>query len=174
MLRKRPGRYQALLRRLGRAQLRTRVLAGVLLIMLAALVAFDFAAVTALRDYLLGHTDEQLQEVIGLYKVADAPLVVTPWDSAFPLVTGVPALSKGDYYAGRVEIAIAPDASRQPVAAGHAQVSAPRAAYAGVVITGPRVQLSASALDQFYVAYRSRATQVRLVHGNPDLIPSVA
>ena len=32
MLRKRPGRHPALLRRLGRAQLRTRVLAGVLLI----------------------------------------------------------------------------------------------------------------------------------------------
>ena len=60
MLRNRPVRHPALLRRLGRAQLRTRVLAGVLAIMLAALVAFDFAAVTALRGYLLGHTDERV------------------------------------------------------------------------------------------------------------------
>ena len=28
-------------------------------------------------------------------------------------------------------------------------------------------------LDQFYVAYSSGTTQIRLVHGNPDLIPSV-
>jgi hypothetical protein len=35
-----------------RAPLRTRVLAGVLAVMLTALVAFDVAAVTGLRRYL--------------------------------------------------------------------------------------------------------------------------
>jgi hypothetical protein len=38
---------------LRQAQLRTRVLAGVLAVTLIALVAFDFAAVGALRRYLV-------------------------------------------------------------------------------------------------------------------------
>ena len=49
----RPG----LLRRPRRALLRTRVLIGVLLVTLVALAAFDVAAVTALRTYLIGQTD---------------------------------------------------------------------------------------------------------------------
>ena len=40
-----------------------------LAVTLAALVAFDVAAVTALRGYLLGQTDQQLQEVLSLYRV---------------------------------------------------------------------------------------------------------
>jgi two-component system OmpR family sensor kinase len=36
------------------------------------------------------------------------------------------------------------------------------------------VRLHASVLDQYYVAYTSAVTQIRLVHGNPDLIPSGA
>jgi two-component system OmpR family sensor kinase len=50
-----------------RALLRTRVLVGVLLVMLVALAAFDVAAVTALRTYLVGQTDAQLRSVLGLY-----------------------------------------------------------------------------------------------------------
>ena len=61
------------LRALRRAQLRTRVLAGVLAITVLALVAFDFAAVGALRRYLIGHTDAQLQSVLGLYR----PMTIT-------------------------------------------------------------------------------------------------
>ena len=166
MLRKRPGRHPALLRRLGRAQLRTRVLAGVLLIMLAALVAFDFAAVTALRGYLLGHTDEQLQEVVGLYRAMDAPVAATP------AVSRVMALSRAVAGRGQSQVEIPVTASWQPAAVGHAQLSAARAAVTGWVIVGPRVRLHASVLDQYYVAYRSAVTQIRLVHGNPDLIPS--
>ena len=56
------------LRRPRRPQLRTRVLAGVLLITVVALVAFDVAAVTALRRYLLGQTDSRLQTVLSLYR----------------------------------------------------------------------------------------------------------
>ena len=56
------------LQRPRRAQLRTRVLAGVLAVTVIALVAFDFAAVGALRRYLLGHTDAQLETVLGLYR----------------------------------------------------------------------------------------------------------
>jgi len=58
-------------RRPGRPQLRTRVLVGVLLITLVALVAFDVAAVTALRGYLLNQTDRQMQTVLGLYRPLD-------------------------------------------------------------------------------------------------------
>src|SRR4029077_8266924 len=57
-----------MLRRPRRPQLRTRVLAGVLLITVVALVAFDAAAVTALRRYLLSQTDSRLQTVLSLYR----------------------------------------------------------------------------------------------------------
>jgi two-component system OmpR family sensor kinase len=49
-----------------RPQLRTRVLAGVLLITLVALVAFDFAAVTALRRYMVSQAGARLQTVLSL------------------------------------------------------------------------------------------------------------
>ena len=45
------------------------MLLGVLAVTLVALVAFDVAAVTALRGYLIGQTDQQLQEVLSLYRV---------------------------------------------------------------------------------------------------------
>ena len=48
------------------AQLRTRVLVGVVSITLVALAAFDIAAVTGLHRYLLSHTDAQLQTVLAL------------------------------------------------------------------------------------------------------------
>jgi len=52
----------------GRAPLRARVLAGVLLVTLAALIGFDFAAASALRRYLYSQTDSQLESVLGLYR----------------------------------------------------------------------------------------------------------
>ena len=60
------------LRRPRRALLRTRVLIGVLLVTLVALAAFDIAGVTALRTYLTGQTDSQLQNLIGLYRLANS------------------------------------------------------------------------------------------------------
>jgi len=54
-----------------RALIRTRVLAGVLLVTLVALAAFDIAAVTAVRTYLVGQTDSGLRQVIGLYRVVN-------------------------------------------------------------------------------------------------------
>jgi two-component system, OmpR family, sensor kinase len=56
-----------------RAKLRTRVLLGVLAVTLVALVAFDVAAVTALRGYLLSQTDQRLQNVLSLYRVLRIP-----------------------------------------------------------------------------------------------------
>jgi two-component system, OmpR family, sensor kinase len=64
-----------------RPKLRTRVLAGVLAVTLVALVAFDLAAVTALRGYLLNQADARLQAVLSLYRVnfrSAAPGASTP------------------------------------------------------------------------------------------------
>jgi hypothetical protein len=47
-------RPSALLRRLWRAQLRLRVMAGVVVVMLVAIAAFDIGAVATMRRYLLG------------------------------------------------------------------------------------------------------------------------
>ena len=52
----------------GQAPLRTRVLAGVLLVTLAALIVFDLAATSALRRYLYTQTDSQLESVLSLYR----------------------------------------------------------------------------------------------------------
>jgi two-component system, OmpR family, sensor kinase len=50
------------------AQLRPRVLAGVMAVTLIALAAFDFAAVTALRGYLVGQADAGLQTVLSAFR----------------------------------------------------------------------------------------------------------
>ncbi|HET7012979.1 MAG TPA: HAMP domain-containing sensor histidine kinase [Streptosporangiaceae bacterium] len=51
-----------------RPSLRIRVLAGVLLVTVVVLCAFDLAAVTGLRRYLYNQTDTQLANVLALYK----------------------------------------------------------------------------------------------------------
>src|SRR6201987_3818458 len=56
----------ALLRRLLRAQLRVKVMAGVVVVTLLALVAFDVGAVTTMRRYLLAQTDGNLQGALTL------------------------------------------------------------------------------------------------------------
>src|SRR5258707_14000775 len=56
----------ALLRRLLRAQLRLKVMAGVVVVTLVALVAFDVGAVTTMRRYLLAQTDGNLQGALTL------------------------------------------------------------------------------------------------------------
>ena len=60
------SRAGALLRRLARAQLRLKVMAGVVAVTLVALVAFDVGAVTTMRRYLLGQTDKSLQVALTL------------------------------------------------------------------------------------------------------------
>jgi two-component system, OmpR family, sensor kinase len=54
-----------------RALIRTRVMVGMLLVTLVALAAFDIAAVTAVRTYLVGQSDSGLRQVIGLYRVVN-------------------------------------------------------------------------------------------------------
>src|SRR2546427_5349051 len=62
----RTGHPRALLKRLLRAQLRLRVMAGVVVVTLLALVAFDVGAVATMRRYLLTQTDSNLQGALTL------------------------------------------------------------------------------------------------------------
>ena len=69
------------------------MLLGVLAVTLIALVAFDVAAVTALRGYLMGQTDQQLQEVLSLYRVL--PVHETRSGTAQPGSVMPPGISPG-------------------------------------------------------------------------------
>jgi two-component system OmpR family sensor kinase len=62
----RTGHPRALLKRLLRAQLRLKVMAGVVVVTLLALVAFDVGAVATMRRYLLTQTDSNLQGALTL------------------------------------------------------------------------------------------------------------
>src|SRR5580704_7668086 len=63
---RRTSRATVMVRRLLRVQLRLKVMAGVLAVTLVALVAFDVAAVTTVRRYLLNQTDSNLQGALTL------------------------------------------------------------------------------------------------------------
>src|ERR1700691_6655309 len=60
------SRVRTLSRRLLRAQLRLKVMAGVVVVTLVALVAFDVGAVATMRRYLLAQTDNNLQVALTL------------------------------------------------------------------------------------------------------------
>ena len=66
MSHRRTSRARALVQRLLHAQLRLKVMAGVVVVTLVALVAFDVAAVTTMRRYLLSQTDNNLQGALTL------------------------------------------------------------------------------------------------------------
>jgi two-component system OmpR family sensor kinase len=133
-----------MLRRPRRPQLRTRVLAGVLAITIVALVAFDVAAVTALRGYLLGQTDSRLQTVLRLYR---------PVSQALPgKLRSQPPLAAGGTGAHR---------------AGPVQVRA------NWVIAGPRARLSPPLLAEYYVGLMSVHGLRGFVVGNPRLVPQL-
>jgi two-component system OmpR family sensor kinase len=68
-------RPSALLRRLLRAQLRLRVMAGVVIVMLVAIAAFDIGAVATMRRYLLGQTDQNLQVTLAMTRIQLPSLV---------------------------------------------------------------------------------------------------
>ena len=140
------------LQRPRRAQLRTRVLAGVLAVTVIALVAFDFAAVGALRRYLLGHTDTQLQSVLGLYR----PMRITlpgNW-VARPRTAGSERTP--------------PANMRRPPAGAR---SGPL--HVQQVIAGPRVRVEAPILVQFGVGFVSGKGPRQFVSGNPALVPRI-
>jgi two-component system, OmpR family, sensor kinase len=134
------------LRRPRRAQLRTRVLAGVLLVTLAALAAFDVAAVTALRTYLIGQTDSQLRTVAGLYRLVRVTLPPVP----------------GEVRAGNGRPIPRATRSRLPVRQQ--------------VIAGPRFQVDVPIFQPFSVILLPgprREPARGFVSGNPGLVPSL-
>ena len=117
-----------------------------LLITVVGLVAFDVAAVTALRGYLLGQTDSRLQNVLRLYRPVDRP-------------ASVPAIG----------------ASRRPVFhRPGVQVAVPGPASAtDWVIAGPRLRLSPPLLAQYYVGFVSVHGRRGFIVGNPGLVPQL-
>ncbi|MGH3409046.1 MAG: sensor histidine kinase [Streptosporangiaceae bacterium] len=154
--------------RLRRTQLRTRVLAGVLAVVLLTLAVFDVAAVTALRRYLLNQTDTQLQNVLKQYR----PFTVN--ESAV-----------GQWLPGHPPVAATPRQSRlskaQRQVASRAVASARRVHGVAAVQVGPSITLVGPrfivvpVLDQFYTEYITRGGQTRaqFLRGNPDLRPRV-
>ncbi len=135
-----------------RAQLRTRVLAGVLAVTLVALAGFDFAAVTALRGYLVGQTDSRLQTVLSLYR---------------PLEVAVPASANRPAHLPPRSTRPRPRAGPGP---GLAKV--PQGQVQKVVqFIGPRL-LVPGVLGQYWVAaVTGRRESVAFVRGNADLVP---
>jgi two-component system, OmpR family, sensor kinase len=148
------------LQRPRRAQLRTRVLAGVLAVTVIALVAFDFAAVGALRRYLLGHTDAQLGNVLSLYR----SVTITQPNSA-------------NWYAGRLpavsgHVTPVPSSVHQRSAQSRPSHGPPRVQR---VIAGPRLNVPAPILAQFGVGFVSgKGPREFFIRGNPGLIPRIS
>jgi two-component system OmpR family sensor kinase len=131
-----------LLRRFRRAKLRTRVLIGVLAVTLVALVAFDFAAVAALRGYLLSQTDSQLRGILSLYRVINPP---------GPGFFRSQAVS-GERRIGKRPLRWAPGAQAEGV------------------ITGPRLMLP-GVLGQFQVVTVSGRKPSMSISAGPHLVP---
>jgi two-component system, OmpR family, sensor kinase len=123
-----------------RAQLSTRVMAGVLLITLTALAAFDIAAVTAVRKYLVSQTGTQLTSVLSLYRPLEMP--------------GIRSLT-----------------ARLPARQAAGKQITLRPGQAGIMITGPRLLLRPSILDQYYVEWVTKRGPRAFLEGNPNLQP---
>ncbi len=162
-LRWRPGRpdWHAILtlRQPRRAQLRTRVLAGVLAVTVIALVGFDFAAVGALRRYLLGHTDARLQTVLRLYR----PMTITlPPNASWTFRAQPPGAGS----------------QRNPPPGVRRSAGGPRLSSGGPrvhqVIAGPRIKIPSPILAQFGVGFVGGKSPRQFVSGNPGLVPRIA
>jgi two-component system OmpR family sensor kinase len=80
MTHSRTSRVSALAGRLLRAQLRLKVLAGVVVVTLVALVAFDLAAVSTARRDLLSQTDSDLQGALTLTLPRLAAITGARWE----------------------------------------------------------------------------------------------
>jgi two-component system, OmpR family, sensor kinase len=138
-----------------RPRLRTRVLVGVLAVTLVALAAFDVAAVAALRGYLIGRTDSQLRDVLALYK----PLMGQGKErqpsrgaTGTVLRTGRRKAKRDRAPAGCAAI-VPVDATRAKRLPGEPEVVPKHG-----TIAGPRVQVAAPILDQYYVGFVKHAS----------------
>ncbi len=150
--------------RLRRTQIRTRVLAGVLAVVILALAAFDVTAVTALRRYLLNQTDTQLQSVLSQYR----PLTVTLNTGVRPLIgERRPVAAVVPTRPTRHQIAAARHARKLAVGK-HVNVQVAK----DWVVAGP-LYFVTPVLDQFYTAYITPhgQTTVQFLRGNPALDP---
>ncbi len=151
----RPPSFAAIrtqLRRARRAKLRTRVLLGVLGVTLVALVAFDVAAVTALRGYLMNQTDSQLRAVLAEYRVTTFP----DWPPQIPPGLAPRQVLEWQRVPARRVINAPPHSS---------WVTAPRKAIGGPMAILP------GALGKFFVATVSGQKPAMMVGGNGSLIP---
>jgi two-component system, OmpR family, sensor kinase len=160
----RRGRAARVTGRLRRTQLRTRVLAGVLAVTLLSLAAFDIAAVTALRRYLVHQTGTQLQTVIGQYR-SQVPVTDAGLGFTWVLEQRAQAARQAALRRRGVSFSVAP--SRTSTVRGKP------GPVANFVIVGPRLAVDAPLLDQYYAAFVSRQGAVgpALLHGDPDLRP---
>jgi two-component system, OmpR family, sensor kinase len=141
----RQARRASWLARARQAKLRTRVLAGVLLVTLVALVGFDIAALTALRSYLMDQTDTQLSEVLAEYRV-----IKFPSGRTLPRSSSTPCSAS--------------------CSSGQTRASSPTPPQLRSAIAGPTANLPGE-LGKFHVTIVSRGKQGVFVGGNPRLIP---
>ena len=156
-------------RRPRRAQLRTRVLAGVLAVTLVALAAFDVTAVTALRGYLLSQTDGQLQTVLRMYRAQSVAIDVQAQPHGQIVARVSPAQPPQAWVTARGQVPASPRVVR-PITRGH---SGPPRAEARIAIVGPRL-LAPGVLGQYFVVSVSRrGAPTAYVRGGPDLKPPI-
>lgn len=154
--------------RLRRAQLRTRVLVGVLSITLAALAGFDIAAVTSLRGYLLSQTDSQLQNVLRLYQPLSQSqnFVLSrrpgPPRVVVPSQTGVHSKTAGLPKSAQAKTRRGPGFSTVPPAPAGKPVRE------RIVIAGPRLLLP-RILGEYFVVFVSSDQSRIFDGGNPNL-----
>jgi two-component system, OmpR family, sensor kinase len=140
-----------------RPRLRTRVLVGVLAVTLATLAAFDVAAVAALRGYLIGRTDSQLREVLDLYKPLMGPGKVRQLSRDIAYPRGAVFLT-GRHGAGRTRVPASCPVATRPVGASREKaVPAGRLGPRQEIIVGPRIQVAAPILDQYFVGFVKHA-----------------
>jgi two-component system, OmpR family, sensor kinase len=142
------------LRRPPRPQLRTRVLAGVLLVTVLALAAFDIAAVTGLRHDLLGQTDSQLRTVARLYRLMTPKVAAGPISGQLTPAGSRQAVRPPAYVPGRTQQVIKPTPEK--------------------VIAGPHFRVDVPILQPFSVTLWTSPgfrPSREFVMGNPGLLP---
>jgi len=162
---RRTSRTGALLRRLLCAQLRLKVMAGVVVVTLVALVAFDVGAVTTMRRYLLGQTDSNLHGALTLTLprlaaiLANSAALDRPVNArAVPAQFRPPGSAKAQALPGAFDLAFLPLRGKQvtlQVAAnggtgGYSWILSPTAARAAVK-PGPHTLVGANGRTQIRV-----------------------
>jgi len=116
----------------------------VLLVTLAALIAFDFAAASALRRYLYTQTDSQLESVLGMYR---------------PLQIDLP----GAHRLRRQTVQLTPKSAARVQIHSSGRFS----------VVGQPLVLRPGLIDQYFVEFYSAKGPKLILGGNPDLKPKI-